>query len=385
MFTPETSRHFEKYTDPSGVVSYILDTRIAPAQKCFYFVNPSMSADGRYFWFHGCYPPADGTFLACLDFETDEIHPFYETWGAPPSLIEPDGSCVFCNTRGIWRRCPDPSVPCKQISPVPEEVRCGGYPVLLSTHITYTADGKEFFLASITGSNHLYSIGTLNVETGKYTLWCHPDRLRNHDQANPVYNDIMLFAEDHMTDPETGASLPIRTNPEDGVYERLWIMRRGEKAPERITPMGNYATHEWWSSDGKWVYYCSGAGGGVCGHNIFTGEDKLIYACRPWHSHSAKDSTAFVNDEVLYDPGCDRWYRGCPSKVSFWNAETGKYLDIVTRNPAYNTPENPNPYHMDPHPRFNAGDRYITSTTTVRGGLMDCMITPAEQLFAMTR
>ena len=43
MFTPETSKHFKEYTDESGVVSYILTTRVAPVQQCPYFTNPGMT------------------------------------------------------------------------------------------------------------------------------------------------------------------------------------------------------------------------------------------------------------------------------------------------------------------------------------------------------
>ena len=43
LFTPVT--HPE-----SGVTSYVLMRRVAPAQQGFYFVNDSMSADGRYLW-----------------------------------------------------------------------------------------------------------------------------------------------------------------------------------------------------------------------------------------------------------------------------------------------------------------------------------------------
>ena len=82
MKTPETSRLFVKRTDPeSGVDYYVLSERYAPYQQGFYFVNNSMTADGRYLWFVLHYPPLDQSVshLAYVDFETDEVVVCYDT------------------------------------------------------------------------------------------------------------------------------------------------------------------------------------------------------------------------------------------------------------------------------------------------------------------
>ena len=51
MYTVENSRHFRRMQDPvSGAVYYVMDTHVAAQQQGFYFVNPSMSDDGRYLW-----------------------------------------------------------------------------------------------------------------------------------------------------------------------------------------------------------------------------------------------------------------------------------------------------------------------------------------------
>ena len=82
MFIPETSKHFKKYTDESGVVSYILKTRVAPIQQGPYFTNPGMTPDGRFMWFGCTCPPSSQKFRAVIDFETDEIFVHYGTVGA---------------------------------------------------------------------------------------------------------------------------------------------------------------------------------------------------------------------------------------------------------------------------------------------------------------
>ena len=40
---------------------------------------------------------------------------------------------------------------------------------------------------------------------------------------------------------------------------------------------------------------------------------------------------------------------------------------ICTLNPSLCSPERPNNYHIDPHPRFIMNDRYVVFTTTVLG------------------
>ena len=52
------NRHlFTPFTHPeSGITFHILTRKVAPVQQGFYFVNDSMSADGRYLWFYCAFP-----------------------------------------------------------------------------------------------------------------------------------------------------------------------------------------------------------------------------------------------------------------------------------------------------------------------------------------
>jgi hypothetical protein len=63
----------------------------------------------------------------------------------------------------------------------------------------------------------------------------------------------------------------------------------------------------------------------------------------------------------------DGFYRGCASRVGLYNAKTGKKVYINSQNPEINPKSDPSPYHLDPHPRFNAKEKYITFTTAVYG------------------
>jgi len=51
----------------------------------------------------------------------------------------------------------------------------------------------------------------------------------------------------------------------------------------------------------------------------------------------------------------------------------------VSLNPALYTREDQCRYHMDPHPHFTAGDKYVCFTTTVRNQV-DVALTPVENI-----
>ena len=80
-----------------------------------------------------------------------------------------------------------------------------------------------------------------------------------------------------------------------------------------------------------------------------------------------------------------KWFRGCPAGVKFYNRETDKEIDIVTEMPENEfTPENQCKYHIDPHPRFVSGDKYIVFTTTELGSV-DLAVAVVDELKALTR
>ena len=144
--------------------------------------------------------------------------------------------------------------------------------------------------------------------------------------------------------------------------------------------MHNYATHEWWAADGKKLYYCCD-NYGIYGIDLATGEDiTILEGVDPWHCHSTADDKYFVFDEKKLERYGGKWYRGCPAAVNFLNYENGKCIKIVTEMPENGaTPENPNNYHIDPHPRFTSDEKYIVFTTTELGSV-DLAIAPVDKL-----
>ena len=380
MKTPETSRLFVKRTDPvSGVSHYVLSERLAAYQQGFYFVNNSMMDDGRYLWFYASYPPVfSGALrqLGFIDFETDEMFICRDTLfeSASPYIDPQTGDAYFAWSGRIFRRAPRADAATEELYAIPSV----GVIRHCSTHLTLTADGNEFFM-DVNAGNDEFFVGTVNRRTGTFTKWADAPHMMNHGQANPVDNDLALCAYDHSVNILTGESRRITTN-EDGVYERLWTVTRDGKRtlhPAR----DNYATHEWWSADGKKIYYCNPKG--IQRLDLTTGEHINRHPCCPWHAHTTPDETKYVFDEVIYDR-FKVWYRGCPAAVKFWNAETDREITIVTRMPENGfTPDHPNNYHIDPHPRFTDNGRYVVFTTTEFGGA-DLAVVPVSELLERT-
>ena len=370
MKTPATSKLFEKRFDKeSGVPYYVLTTKACEYQQGFYFVNNSMTNDGRYLWFYATVNPVyDGANrnLGYVDFETDEIVICYDCvfgGGASPYVDAETGDVYFNYAGKLYKREPGKGKLAKLLCTPKIE----GYPTKLATHLTRTSDKKHFFIDARVG-NHKHVQGIADIETGDFEKWAESIQSTNHGQINPKNDRLALCAYDAYIDSDTGKKIGIPTNA-DGIYERLWLITPGG-GRKMLPPMHNYATHEWWSADGKTVYYCCD-NYGIYGINIETGEDVTILEnVDPWHAHCTVDEKLFVFDEKKLERYGGKWYRGCPAAVNLLNRETGKCVKIVTEMPENGaTPENPNNYHIDPHPRFTENEKYIVFTTTELGSV----------------
>lgn len=383
MKTPETSKHFEKFTDPeSGVVSWVLKPNtLAMNQQTFYFTNPSMSKDGRYLWFYCMFSMNDGKSLGVIDFLTDEAHYFPETKGCSFSaMVDPDTGDVYWadTSKGIFRRSPDPTKKAEQICGIPENFPKGEKIRQLVCHLSWNPDKTKFFLDSRVDNQ--FFCGTLDIKTGEYTKWFDMDFMHNHAQFNPVREEPVFlckeFYYDHFNKIKERISIPRDRN---GIYERLWLLTQNDGF-KMIEPYGGkegYATHEWWSANGKYLYYCGGKNGAIR-YDLDTGEQTVAVPLGPTHCHSSRNDLYFA-----FDRSVGPWYRGCSWTVRFYNSESKKDIAIVSQIPAYNTKKNESTLHPDPHPQFVASDRYIASTFNV-DGKMTVLLTPVEPLIEKT-
>ncbi|HSI83246.1 MAG: hypothetical protein ACAI35_12950 [Candidatus Methylacidiphilales bacterium] len=373
-----TSRLLEKWTDPvSGVESYLLSSqRVAPLQQSFYFVNPSLTHDGRYYWFYCGFPPAgnanQGRSLAVVDFHQGEIHHFPETGFSDASpLVDPDtGECYWCTGVEIYKRRPEPDAAPVLVNRLPDEIVRNRRPWRLATHLTFSADRKAVNLDVEIGSE--WYIGHAPLNGSRFQLWQRMERCYNHAQYSPADPDLQLIAQDSSVHPITGES--------ENYPNRMWLIRRGTEAkPLYPEPIGNGLDaramhgHEWWGRDGRHVWYIH-YGQGVERYSL---EKKTLELVWPYdtlsHAHSNAEENCLVADSVPSDPS--------KHKVLFRNLQTGCEVAIVSLLP----PVDPalRRYHVHPHPQFCMNDELIAYTTTVRG-VVDVAFVSVAHLLAHT-
>jgi len=355
------SKLFTPWTNPdTGVTVYLLTKKVAPVQQTFYFVNDGMSRDGRYLWFYCAFPPSGSRTLGVIDFDRQQVRHFPETQfsGGSP-FVDPDsGIAYWCIRESIWCRGPGPSDTAQQVNSLPEEVVRNRTVYRLATHLTRSADGREFFIDAALGLQWVF--GTLPTDGSDFCMWQRFDRNYNHAQFSPTDVDLALFAQENHLDPITGLRI--------GIEDRMWLIRRGERArPVFASP--TRVTHEWWDPDGEHVWCVWG--NEAWRVNIASQRVETIqWPSHCWHAHSSKTGFYIVADSN------ERFYRGCPSTVGFLNRYTGKHIQLVSN------PEMPgitgSHYHIDPHPRFCCSDQFVVFTTTVRGEVDLAIVSTAD-------
>ena len=385
MKTPMTSKHFTRVIDPvTGVPHYTLTTRLAAYQQGFYFVNNSMTNDGRYLWFYVTYAPLYSDMersLGYVDFLEDEVVICYDTLfdAVTPYVDAECGDVYYSRGKCIYKRSPKKDAVAVKLC----TVNIPGYVFKLATHLTMTSDKKHLFL-DINRRDFGCIQGTVNIETGEFTEWSRAPlgTNMNHGQINPKNDSLALCAYDGWADMADSAPHKIPFD-ENGNYQRLWTLTADGKRTMHPA-MHNYATHEWWSADGKKIYYCCDKHG-IYGINLDTGADiAILEGIDPWHAHCTNDETLFVWDEKKLERYDGKWYRGCPAALNLLNRKTGKNLVIIAEMPENEfTPTHQNYYHIDPHPRFTENEKYIVFSTTELGGC-DLAIVSVEEILPLT-
>lgn len=388
MYTPMTSKHFTKRINENGVNYWVLSTRVAPIQQGFYFVNNSLSADGRYLWFYCAFPPMEGHSVGVVDFLADEVRHFPETGAADATWMvdELTGNIYWGCPQGIFMRTPNPDEKPIRIGYMPAKAMKAGI-VGAGTHIQFTPDRKEIIIDIQTRMGSI--IGSMDVKDGSFTEWyaTEPGIPYNHAQICPTNGDLMMCAHEGHFDPNVGRHVSPEMTPE-GIYPRLQLIGR-DGSREMRKPLNNYATHEWWAADGKSIYYCSK--NHIAQDRLGDNEPESVCYIPieggngTWHAHCTVDEKYFVVDGS-HPYGDLTWWRGCPSIVRFYNRETKKLVDVVTYNPVVEgwTPEHASTYHIDPHPRFIHNDEWMVFTTTV-SGKVDVGIAETKQLVELSK
>jgi hypothetical protein len=362
---------FTPWENPeTGVTLYLLTHKVAPVQEAFYFSNESISRDGRYLWFYCAFPPSgtagQGRTLGVVDFKTGEVRHFPDTQfnHASPFVDPLTGEITWGMGAALWRRGPGAADKVELVGALPGDL-VGARPVeRIATHLTRSADGREFFVDAHVGMQFIF--GTLPVNGGDFEEWYRYERNINHAQICPTDPDLVLFAQENHPDPLTGLTFPI--------VNRMWLLRRGEKKPHPVLREPRKVTHEWWDPDGQhaWCVW----GNETWKVNVHTQqEEKILFPHHCWHSHSSLKGEYIIGDSNT------GFYRGCPSSVHFLNRATGRLVKLVD-NPEM-TNHTGRSYHIDPHPRFNFNDEVVTFTTTLRGEV-DLALARTEDLLRLT-
>ncbi len=360
---------FEPYTDPSsGIVSQILTRRVAPLQLGFYFVNSGFSDDGRYLWFYCAAPPAPGRWLGVVDFRQRTVHGYPETAFTHSSpVVQPDGSVLWATEAAIWRRGPGPDDPVQRVNAMPESLighsESGLSPLrnieALSSHLSISPDGRGVFITARVANQSF--LGLLPFDGSAFEEWSRGEKYFNHAQFCPNDPELVLIAWQGGNDYLTGEKIEID--------DRLWLARPGG-APRPLFAEPHLGTHEWWDRDGEHVWFV--------GEPFYLrdradsrpatwrvrrdGSDLQCAGPWFWHAHDSSCGRYLTGDRHIPYQG---FARGMPSSVHLWSRHGGEEAAIISHNPAHKTIGRQ--YHIDPHPRFVLGDRYITHTTTVRG------------------
>ncbi len=358
---------FTAVTHPqSGVTIHVLTRRVAPLQQGFYFVNDSMSADGRYLWFYCAFPPALHKSLGVIDFVDQSVRHFPET-SASGAYVDPEsGDAYWCEGSAVWRRGPGAQDVPQLINQLPAELVGNRSVSSLASHLTRSADGSEFFINASVGLGYIF--GSLPLDGSPFQTWWRFDRHHNHAQFSPTDPDTVLFAQEFHSDQITGLRFPI-TN-------RLWTMTRGGP-PRPILREPRFVSHEWWDADGEHVWCVDVPNNHETWRvRLADGEvEKFTFPRQCWHSHSSRDARLIVGDSNT------GFFRGCASTVHFMNRDTGKI--VVLAEHAERSDYAGRNYHIDPHPRFCANDRYVVFTTTLLGRI-DLAIVPVADLVQAT-
>lgn len=377
--TPETSKLFRKHVEPaSGVVSYILETRVAANQQSLYFTQKSMTEDGRFIVFDvSGGERGNQKSFALADLLKEEVRPL-EIRGSIPFLDTETAVLYWFESGGFYELNLRADTPAKEkLCDIPAQLKAEGTNVSgYATHVTLTPDRAQVFMDARVDDRFIQ--GMLDIKTGKFEKWGEESVCVNHGQVNPVNGRLALCA--HETRWTGTDKVEHRIQNIDGVYPRLLLVEPGGKR-RIVPPVNNYATHEYWAADGQGFYYCShGKEYGVIYYDLASGRQDRVAPVHAAHATMTRDRRYFT-----YDYSVGKWYRGCAWQVGFYNAETKKELFLYAGQPAFNPKDKPSKLHPDPHPQFVCGEKYIICTINRGDGRMDLSVTPVAPLVEKTR
>jgi len=372
---------FKPWKDPkSKITSFILNKRVAPVQKTFYFTNPCFSKDERYFWFQVAWPPAATYTLAMADLYANKLYHFPAAQPrGRPYVDDKRKGCYFTYGPAIYFQDANGKEP-EKIVEIPPDVIKHRQLTGIASHLLKNANGTRFALTGRLGAKWFVGYADIERKKIKFLHWF--DRCYDHEQYSPRDPHLILFTQDWWRDWKTGKY--------NKMQNRMWLVRDTGGKPWALIPgqewgKGNAAHHEWWSPTGKWVYYCDNVylpkdpinvlrAKCVKRVHIRTLKQEVVWDNKVTHAHCDATEVHFVGDFYSY-----LWRAGTPAEVRYYNRKTGKEIQIcsgmpILKNIAHSFPD-------DPHPRISPKGNFIVYTTTVRGKV-DIAVTPMNEVLS---
>jgi len=406
--TPETSALFEKRVDPvSGVESWLMKDDVLGQwhHQGLYYTTKSMTDDGRFLLFgvaedeRTCENPTNiFRTLAFVDFAAEKAYLLPDVGGIP--FFDTRTAQLYYAPRVPGKEDVQPRL-CRRdflvdpfrvidLCAIPPEASEGGREVnWWYTHLSLSQDRTKAFLDFTADRKQLRKSGenyrtdngpsmainfcrqgTVDLNTGVWKKWTQTKYLCNHGLINPVDDTVAFCAHEMCWEG---------LKPGD-IYDRIHL-HRIDGSNTRIRPMNcNYATHESWAQDGSGLVFCPN---GAAIYDLKSGREEMLCPIYGIHADLSR-----CKRYVAFDSECDTWWRGCPWKVSFWNRDTGRKVDVYSRGAEiFPKPEKPGDrscrLHPDAHPAFVKRDAYILSTFN-KPGRMCLSLTPVAQLVART-
>lgn len=394
--------YFDKFVDPeSGVLSYWFKSELQEWPDKYntqstYFVTKSMTDDLRFCYFFISTKEKDGRLpversARVFDFKERKLYAFPGNDGCYPYLdsktdilyyyeMNPKNGDVRDGGR-FWMRdllkAPKSPIP---LTTIPKAIApTGCYLNRALSHITLTQDKQWVFMDSMVNGDTCIQ-GLLNLYTGEWQEWNRTtEKHLTHGQINPMNDKEALLSRDVWNENDDRNKL---YNEKNGIYERINILTHegGLTVVDPRDPSNNnnnYASHDMWHYDGEHVYWCAN---GVNIRNLRTGKHEYPYKERATHCNLTYDMKYITLDnDQLGDT-----FRGGRWRVTFFNRETGKKVNLITESPAITTKDKPSRIHPDPHPHFVCNDKYIVCTMADKDGYLRWSITPVDQLIQLT-
>lgn len=350
--------HFQEWRDPvSGVVSYVLENKIAPIQRGMYFVVPSIRGKGNWLWFYAFRPPVKRPFLArvSLRSETPDLQLFPHVMPSGNPWIQADGQSIDVPIGDeIHRVGADGET--SELFHFPDSLRGNRHLFNLCTELTPSCDGKYYLLDSRIGNRWLISL--LDIQSGELSPLRWFGNSHHHAMFSKHDPNLFMVNQGHWTDPITGDKMEMNV--------RMWLMDTRLSRYEPVDgglwfKQNSNCCHEWWTPSGK-IQWCD-YNEGIWEMDLRTRDKTLLWEHPLVHGQTDPSERFLVGDQNPY-----QWNESRPCSVWFFDRQSGKEIPIVSRMPPQPLPwRDFRTYHIDPHPHFSEDGRWIIYTTTAFG------------------